>query len=128
MRNSGLKLLWCCVALAISALAAAQPAFADRLADLRKRGALQWGADQEGGGPYVYPRQDNPNQVTGFEVELADRIAAYLNVGSEFTQGQWDAMPDMLRTGKIDVILNGYEMTPARLDLMDATIPYYVYR
>jgi polar amino acid transport system substrate-binding protein len=102
--------------------------FADTLNDIHKRGTLRWGADQEGGGPYVYPRQDNPNQVTGFEVELADRLAAYLKVRSEFTQGQWDAMPDMLRTGKIDIILNGYELTPARLHLMDATMPYYVYR
>jgi polar amino acid transport system permease protein/polar amino acid transport system substrate-binding protein len=101
---------------------------ADRLADVRQRGVLQWGGDQEGGGPYVYPRQDDPNQVTGFEVELAARLAEYLQVRAEFTQGQWDNMPDMLRTGKVDIILNGYELTPQRLELMDATIPYYVYR
>ena len=113
---------------AVLALAAARPAMADRLADVRSRGVLQWGGDQEGGGPYVYPRQDDPNQVTGFEVELADRLAEYLKVRPEFTQGQWDSMPDMLRTGKVDIIMNGYELTPQRLDLMDATIPYYVYR
>jgi polar amino acid transport system substrate-binding protein len=114
--------------LAALALAGARPALADRLADIRQRGVLQWGGDQEGGGPYVYPRQDDPNQVTGFEVELADRLADYLKLRAEFTQGQWDNMPDMLRTGKVDMILNGYELTPERLEFMDATIPYYVYR
>jgi polar amino acid transport system substrate-binding protein len=109
-------------------LAGVSPAKADRLADIRQRGALLWGGDQEGGGPYVYPRQDDPNQVTGFEVELADRLAEYLRLRAEFTQGQWDSMPDMLRTGKVDIILNGYELTPERLEFMDATIPYYVYR
>ena len=89
---------------------------ADRLADVRQRGALRWGGDEEGGGPYVYPRQDDPNQVTGFEVELANRLAEYLKVRAEFTQGQWDSMPDMLRTGKVDIILNGYELTPERLE------------
>ena len=114
--------------LALCATAWARPALADRLADVRQRGVLQWGGDQEGGGPYVYPRQDDPNQVTGFEVELANRLAEYLHVRSEFIQGQWDNMPDMLRTGKVDVIMNGYELTPERFALMDATVPYYVYR
>jgi polar amino acid transport system substrate-binding protein len=106
----------------------ASSASADRLSEIRERGLLRWGADLEGGGPYVYPRDDDPNQVTGFEVELANRLAQYLNLRAEFTQGQWDSMPDMLRTGKVDIILNGYELTPARLQFMDATVPYYVYR
>lgn len=114
--------------LAAGTLVWARPAMADRLADVRQRGALQWGGDQEGGGPYVYPRTDDPNQVTGFEVELAARLAEYLKVKPQFIQGQWDNMPDMLRTGKVDIIMNGYELTPERLDLMDATLPYYVYR
>jgi polar amino acid transport system substrate-binding protein len=65
--------------------------------------------------------------VTGFEVDIANRIGTYLKVKPEFAQGQWDRMPDMLRTGKIDMILNGFELTPARAEIMDATIPYYVY-
>ena len=32
-------------------------------------------ADEEGGGPYVYPRDDDPSQTTGFEVEIAARLA-----------------------------------------------------
>ena len=121
------SLLSCLLILAAS-LALPGPARADRLADVRQRGTLRWGADQEGGGPYVYPRENDPNQVTGFEVELANRLAEYLKIRAEFTQGQWDNMPDMLRTGKVDIILNGYELTPERFELMDATIPYYIYR
>ena len=101
---------------------------ADALGDVHRRGTLRWGADEEGGGPYVYPRENDPDKVTGFEVEIADRVAAYLGVKAEFTQGQWDTMPEMLRTQKIDVLINGYELTPERLKLMDASIPYYVYR
>ena len=88
---------------------------------------MRWGGDQEGGGPYVFPKENDPSRVTGFEVDLADRIGEYLEVKAEFTQGQWDRMPDMLRTGKIEVIINGYEFTPERAEIMDATIPYYVY-
>jgi len=102
-------------------------AVADELADIRKAGKIRWGGDQEGGGPYMFPREDDPSRVTGFEVDLADRIGEYLNVKAEFNQGQWDKLPDMLRTGKIDVIINGYEFTPERAETMDPTIPYYVY-
>jgi His/Glu/Gln/Arg/opine family amino acid ABC transporter permease subunit len=99
----------------------------DALSDMRKSGRMQWGGDQEGGGPYVFPQENDPSQVTGFEVDLANRIGEYLNLRPEFTQGQWDRMPDMLRTGKIQAIINGYEFTPERAETMDATIPYYVY-
>jgi polar amino acid transport system substrate-binding protein len=103
-------------------------ATADALTDVRARDALVWGGDEEGGGPYVYPRDDDPNQTTGFEVEIAARLAKSLGVTSRFFQGPWDRMPEMLRTRKIDIVLNGYEWTPARLETMDATIPYFVYR
>jgi polar amino acid transport system substrate-binding protein len=100
---------------------------ADTLAKMRQRGELVWGGDQEGGGPYVYPREDDPSQVTGFEVDLAARLAEYLKVKARFFQGPWDKMPELVRTDKVDVVLNGYEWTPARAEVMEATLPYYVY-
>jgi polar amino acid transport system substrate-binding protein len=123
-----MRSLLCCLLIIPPIFALPAHAQDDQLAEIRSRGALRWGADQEGGGPYVYPREDDPNQVTGFEVELANRLAGYLGVRAEFVQGQWDAMPDMLRTGVVDIILNGFELTPARLEFMDASVPYYVYR
>jgi His/Glu/Gln/Arg/opine family amino acid ABC transporter permease subunit len=115
-----------CAVLVLSCLRVS-PAGADALADVRARGTLVWGGDQEGGGPYVYPREDDPTRVTGFEVEIAARLADFLGVKAVFSQGQWDRMPDLLRTRKVDVVLNGYESTPARLEAMEATLPYYVY-
>ncbi|MEP7354867.1 MAG: ABC transporter substrate-binding protein/permease [Acidobacteriota bacterium] len=103
------------------------PARAEALAEIRTGGRILWGGDQEGGGPYVFPSDKNPALLTGFEVDLAKRIGTYLTVRPEFTQGPWEKMPDMLRTGKIHMILNGYELTPERAEVMNATIPYYVY-
>ena len=60
-------------------------ASADVLAELRRGGGMLWGGDQEGGGPYVFPREDNPAQVTGFEVDLANRLGEYLKVRAMFT-------------------------------------------
>lgn len=105
----------------------ALPGWSDQLQDVKGRGRLIWGGDAEGGAPYVFPREDDPGQVTGFEVELAAALAKHLGVEAEFAQGNWDKMPDLLRTQKIDVILNGYEWTAARAEVMDPTVPYYVY-
>jgi len=122
---------WCCssgcAACILAALVVPGTASADVLAEMRKGGRMLWGGDQEGGGPYVFPKEDNPAQVTGFEVDLANRLGEYLKAKAEFTQGQWDKMPDMLRTGKVQAIINGYEFTPERAEIMGSTIPYYVY-
>ena len=43
----------------------------DSLRAIQSKGALVWGADQEGGGPFVFPDEKDPNKLVGFEVELA---------------------------------------------------------
>ncbi len=107
-------------------LAAPRLAAADALDDVQRRGALIWGGDQEGGGPYVFPDEKDPNVLRGFEVELAEMLAAELHVKAQFKQGQWDKLP-LLLDGTIDVVLNGYELTPARQRDYLCTRPYYVY-
>lgn len=94
---------------------------------IKQRGALIWGADQEGGGPFVYPDPDDPTQLIGFEVELADLIAESLGVKAEFSQGQWDKLPDLLDRGDIDLVLNGYEWTGNRAARYGVSIPYYIF-
>lgn len=99
----------------------------DALSRIRQRGVLRWGADQEGGGPYVYPRTDDPTQVMGFEVEIAELLARHLGVQAQFVQGQWDKLPDLMERGDIDIVLNGYEWTDLRAERYGCSIPYYLY-
>ena len=94
---------------------------------IRQRGTLIWGADQEGGGPFVYPKPDDPTELMGFEVELAELIALHLGVKAQFAQGQWDKLPDLMDRGDIDIVLNGYEWTSNRADRYGTSIPYYIY-
>src|SRR5262249_13285356 len=61
------------------------------------------------------------------EVDLMKVLAKRLKVKAEFVQSEWTTLPDLLRTGGIDVIVNGYERTPERQQSMLATIPYYIY-
>jgi polar amino acid transport system substrate-binding protein len=112
----------------ITCLACAVVARADTLEKIHERGRLIWGGDAEGGGPYVYPDPGSPREMIGFEVELAQALAAEMGVTAQFFQAQWDDLPSLLETGQIDVILNGYELTPARAARMASTSPYYVYR
>jgi polar amino acid transport system substrate-binding protein len=54
-------------------------------------------------------------------------LAAELGVRAEFFQGPWQNLPQLLRTRQIDVVMNGYELTPARAGTMLRTRPYFVY-
>jgi polar amino acid transport system substrate-binding protein len=103
-----------------------QTASGDELDNIRKRGTLVWGGDQEGGGPYVFPDPKDPEKLVGFEVDLADMLAAELGVKAKFQQGQWDTVPELL-DGRIDLALNGYERTPERLLKYLCTRPYYAF-
>ncbi len=94
---------------------------------IQTRGKLVWGADQEGGGPFVFPDAADPSRLQGFEVELAELIASELKVTAEFSQGPWDKLPDLLDRGDIDIVLNGYEWTPSRAERYLTSLPYYVY-
>lgn len=101
---------------------------ADTLEQIRQRGTLIFGADAEGGGPFVYPRADDPKSYQGFEYRLAELLAARLGVKAQFAQGQWDKLPALVERGDIDIVLNGYEWTPNLAARMGTTIPYYVYQ
>jgi polar amino acid transport system substrate-binding protein len=108
------------------------PVHADALDRIAERGTLVWGADQEGGGPYVYPDENDPSILRGFEVELAEILAEEIGkqldrpVKAQFKQGQWENLPLML-DGTIDLVLNGFELTPERQRDYLCTRPYYMY-
>ena len=95
---------------------------------IRSSGKLVYGSDAEGGGPYAYPDPRAPSRVTGFEVELIERLAGELGPRPVLAQGQWDMLLPELHTGRIDIVLNGYEWTDARARRYLATRPYYVFQ
>ncbi len=104
------------------------PAPADALERIHKSNRLRYGSDMEGGGPYAYPDPRSPSEITGFEVELMTRLARDLKADPVFSQGQWDKLLQVLDSGRIDLVINGYEWTPRRAQDYLATRPYYVYQ
>lgn len=120
----GMILAW----LSLIVLTFRTSAAADTLDAIRQAGVMRYGSDMEGGGPYAYPDPSAPRQVIGFEVELMDRLARQLGVRAEFAQGQWDKLLQVLDTGRIDLVVNGYEWTEPRSGDYLWTRPYYIYQ
>jgi len=98
------------------------------LATIQSSGVLSYGSDKEGGAPYAYPDPSSPRDVIGFEVELMNEIGKQLDVSAKFSQGPWDRLLKLLDTGRVDVVVNGYEWTESRARAYRATRPYYVYQ
>ena len=100
---------------------------AESLAKIRERGVLLWGADAEGGGPYVFPDPERPDRLVGFEVDLAQAIAKELGVTARHCQNAWESLIPALIRGDFDLLINGLEITPQRMGLVRFSKPYYVF-
>ena len=95
-------------------------------------GVLLWGADpgtgdtpSSGGAPYVF-LDDNGDPV-GFEVDIANAIAALMGITQGFSPAQYTSLDANLQSRKMDMILNGWEITPDHLEDETFSVPYYRY-
>ncbi|MFM8221219.1 MAG: substrate-binding periplasmic protein, partial [Planctomycetaceae bacterium] len=90
---------------------------------------LVWGGDREGGAPFIFAHPDDDTRLTGFEVDLAGRLAELLGrPGDRFQQCQWDQVLMVLSRGDVEIALNGYEYTPRRAAEYRTSLPYYIYQ
>ena len=86
---------------------------------------LVWAADAEGGAPYTFPDPRNPARIIGFEVDLANALAARMGRRARFVQNQWDGLVPGLERGEYDAVINGLEVTPERAEKIHFSIPYF---
>ncbi|MGE0616939.1 MAG: ABC transporter permease subunit [Bacteriovoracia bacterium] len=87
---------------------------------------LKWGADSEGGAPYIMQDPADPARVIGYEVDLMEAVAAQMGRRSEFVQNQWDGLIPGLNRGNYDLVVNGLEITEDRKAEVLFSDPYYV--
>ncbi|HVZ88799.1 MAG TPA: ABC transporter substrate-binding protein/permease [Polyangia bacterium] len=117
----------CLALLAVTGCAPAAPSSGDALARIAARGELLWGADEQGGEPYVYEDPARGGALVGFEVDLADALARALGVRARMIQNDWSTLIPSLERGTFDIALNGIEVTPARAARVSFTRPYYLF-
>ena len=94
---------------------------------LKKRGELTWGADLQGGEPYLYEDPAHPNHIIGFEVDIANEVAKRLGVKAKFVQYNWSNLVPSLERGDFDIAMNGLEATGERKERILMSEPYFVY-
>jgi polar amino acid transport system substrate-binding protein len=97
------------------------------LTQVQEAGVLRWGADIQGGEPYVFEDPEHAGRLVGFEVEIADALARELGVRAQMVQNDWSTLVPSLERGSFDVILNGLEATPQRRQRIALSRPYYAF-
>ena len=94
---------------------------------VKKRGEMRWAADATGGAPYVFEDPRRTGRFIGFEVEIADALAAKLGVKARFVQCDYKSILDLLNRGDdVDVAINGIELTGEKRRVAELSTPYYV--
>jgi polar amino acid transport system substrate-binding protein len=89
---------------------------------------LLWGADKDGGLPYVFADPNDPDKTIGFEMDLAQALAAEIGRPIEFQQRSFVNLLSDLERGDIDIAMNGLEIVPQNTRRAAFTKPYYLYQ
>ena len=104
-----------------ASLASTDPAPVDLLGQIKERGELV--VAMEGTwAPWTY--HDENDQLVGYDVEVAQKIAEKLGVTATFAEGKWDGLLAGLDAGRYDLLVNGVDITAERQEKYDFTTPY----
>lgn len=88
--------------------------------ELNQKGTLTIGLEGTYS-PYSY-RKDG--KLTGFEVELGNKLAKEMGLKAKFVPTKWDGLVAGLGSNKYDVVLNNITATPARAKNYIFSKPY----
>lgn len=67
---------------------------------------------------------DEYGKYQGYDVYFADRLAKDLGVKVEYVPVEAAARVEVLETGKVDIVLANFTVTPARAEKVDFALPY----
>jgi len=88
--------------------------------EIKHRGVLRIGLST-----FVpWSMRDKKGDLIGFEIDVANKVAADMGVKTEFVPTAWDGIIPALLAGKFDVIISGMSITPERNLTVNFTVPY----
>lgn len=94
---------------------------ADLLDQIREKGYMT--VAMEGTyAPWTY--HDENDNLTGFDVEIANEIAKRLGIEAQFVEGPWDGLLAGVEVGRYDVLINCVGVTEERQKKYDYSDPY----
>jgi cystine transport system substrate-binding protein len=102
------------------------PAAADgtTLQEIQDAGVLTIGTEGTYS-PFSFHEGGN-GDLTGYDVEIAEAVAAELGVEAEFEETQFDGIFAGLEAGRFDMIANQISINPTRLEKYEMSEPYTV--
>lgn len=93
----------------------------DQLARIQAQGEIVI-ATEGAWAPWTY--HDENDVLVGFDVEVAQAIAAKLGVTAKFVETEWDGIFAGLDSSRYDMAANGVEITEERAQKYDFSTPY----
>ncbi len=94
----------------------------DELAQIQKSGVFKVGVEG------TYPPMtyhDESGELTGFDVEVAKKVAEKLGVTAEFTESDWDSLLAGIDSKRLDTVINAVSITEERSQKYDFAGPYF---
>ena len=120
-RHTARRLLIHCALVAVLTVAALPAQAADLLDAVKARGTLRVALE----GTYPpFNFKDKSGALAGYDVDVANLVAAKLGVKAEFVSTEWSAILAGLGAGKYEVIVSQVGITPKRLEAFDFSEPY----
>ncbi len=123
---------WTAVLLAMLLLVSAVSVFAeegDLLSEIKERGVLIVGTEGTWA-PWTFHDPDweekelETDELTGFDLEIARRIAAHLGVDIEIKEAEWSGLLAGIKAGRWDIVCNGVGLTAKRAESYNFSDPY----
>lgn len=68
--------------------------------------------------------KENNDEIVGFDIDLANAVAEEMGVQMKFQPIDWSSKELEIDTGRIDMIWNGFSITPEREEALLLTKPY----
>ncbi|HRF42862.1 MAG TPA: transporter substrate-binding domain-containing protein [Candidatus Competibacteraceae bacterium] len=87
---------------------------------IKKRGSIKVGMST-----FVpWAMRDKNGGLTGYEIDVAKKLAEDMGVKAEFVPTAWDGIIPALLAGKFDIIIAGMSITPERNLTVNFSLPY----